>query len=221
MSDSGHRGEREGQNADVNWFHYCVHQRLGLPHCLCVRPKTKYPFQRLQWQSSSSRFSLDETSNRIVPTSLRPYFFHLCHCSLLIRHSAEGRVYDSMRKKLPCPHTVNDFYSTVRHCSSCVQSHKHGKRQLQLKLFFPKSALKYMGMDILGPLLRTKPGNQIVVRDDQALYYTEKVDIYCKDKRYCSSSPLPQTLDGELLYHTRTTNQQLPSVRINILCGWV
>lgn len=42
--------------------------------------------------------SLDGASQRVVPASLSPHFFHFCHYSLLADHAGERQVYDCMVK---------------------------------------------------------------------------------------------------------------------------
>lgn len=102
---------------------------------------------------------LDGASQRFVLASLRPSLLHHCHYSLLTGHSNKGQMYDSMRNALYWHHMANDVHTTVRDCRACGQNRTHGRQQRQLKLFFFDGSLKYIRMDILRPLPKTKPGN--------------------------------------------------------------
>lgn len=65
-------------------------------------------------------------------------------------------------KGVVLPHVTKEVYATASDCSYCVLNRTGGKGQRYLKLFFPESRLKYIGMSILGPLLKITHGYQSV-----------------------------------------------------------
>lgn len=72
-------------------------------------------------------------------------------------------MYDSLRKELYWTYMAKVVYGTVCDCCSCAQNLTHGRRERQHKQFFSESSLEYFGMDILGPLPKTKHDTQVVV----------------------------------------------------------
>lgn len=105
---------------------------------------------------------LNDTSQCVVPASLRSLLFHFGHYFFLAGSLGLRRTYDFMRKQLCCPHMTNDHYATVHHCRLRTQSSTRDKPQPRLKRFFPEGPSEYIGMDVLGPLLKTKKANQFV-----------------------------------------------------------
>lgn len=72
-------------------------------------------------------------------------------------------MHESMRKELYWTFMANSVYATACDCPPCVQNLTHGKRQRQLRLFFPRGLLEYSDVEIRGSIRRIKHGNQVVV----------------------------------------------------------
>lgn len=106
-------------------------------------------------------------------------------------------MYKSMMKELYCVHVASDVYDTVRDCRSCTQDRTHGKKQRDLKLFFPDGALEHVSMDILGPLLKTKHGNQFV---------TPMTDRYTKLTRAISTKKTNDTAVSRIFFEHCVAN---------------
>lgn len=87
-------------------------------------------------------FVLHDTSQGLVPASLRACYLHFCSCSLSSGHPGERCMYASMKKQLYLPHMSSEGYATVSYCHSCAQNLVHVKKQRQLKLFFPDRTLE-------------------------------------------------------------------------------
>lgn len=69
---------------------------------------------------------------------------------------------------------LNEAYATVRCCRSYAQIGTLENNQRKVKLFSPESPLEYGGMNIPGPVPRTKEGNQLfVVMKDRYTKLTE------------------------------------------------
>lgn len=58
---------------------------------------------------------------------------------------------------------ANEANATVRGSRLRAQKLALGKKQRQLKLFFPDGSLKYVGIDKVRPLPETKQGNEVTV----------------------------------------------------------
>lgn len=70
-------------------------------------------------------------------------------------------MYDLMRKELQQTHMANKFYVTVHDCPYYEQFCTHKNQKRQLKMIFSDGPPKYIGMDILRPLPRTKQSKKL------------------------------------------------------------
>ena len=108
--------------------------------------------------------TLDGALQRVVPESLRERVLYLSHYPILAGHPGGYKLYATLRRDYYWPFMANDAYEFVRKCKSCVKvrgtTRKHSRK---LKLFPAQGPLDFVAMDFLGPLPRTKTGNQHVL----------------------------------------------------------
>ena len=110
------------------------------------------------------RSNLDGALQRVVPLSLRERVLYLSHYQLLAGHPGGYKMYATLRREYYWPFMANDTYDFVRKCKSCIKvrgiTRRHSRK---LKLFPATGPLDFVAMDFLGPLPRTKSGNQHVL----------------------------------------------------------
>lgn len=58
---------------------------------------------------------------------------------------------------------ANDVHDPHGDCHSCVQNQAYGMEEKQLNFIFLVRTPEYVGVDILGPLTKTKKGSPFVV----------------------------------------------------------
>ena len=110
------------------------------------------------------RSALDGSVQRVIPVAFRTHVLQLMHAIPLAGHPGARRMYDTMRCEFYWPHMANDVYETVQRCESCAATRgTQYTKQKHLRLFPANGPLEFVAMDILGPLPKTKQGNQFVV----------------------------------------------------------
>lgn len=72
-------------------------------------------------------------------------------------------MYELLRKDYYWPHMASDVYNTVNKYSQSQQMGIKFKLQRQLERFSPAGPLKFVSIEIVGPLQRPKSGNQFAV----------------------------------------------------------
>jgi len=108
--------------------------------------------------------TLDKSEQIVVPASLRPRLLAMSHRNLAAGHPGQTRMYDTMRVSYYWPAMAADIAATVQRCSTCAQNRlRYKKRSTTLKLFPALKPLEDVGIDILGPLPRTKKGNKFLL----------------------------------------------------------
>lgn len=106
---------------------------------------------------------IDESIQTPLPTSLRARLLQQTHHSIWEGHPEERRIYDSLRRDYNYPHIVKDVHKTALNSSQWPRMGTKLKHQGQLKLLPPVGSLKFLAIDLLWPLPRSKTGNQLVV----------------------------------------------------------
>lgn len=86
-----------------------------------------------------------------------------------------------MRKEFYRHHIANHVYTTIRDCRSCAQNCVHSQKRKRLKPFFTDGLLEYVGIEIPGSLLKTKPKSLFVVH------------LSGRYKKLTSAIPTPKT----------------------------
>ena len=100
----------------------------------------------------------------VLPETLRPRVLSLSHHSLLAGHPGQTRLYNTLRRTYYWPHMAADAFATVRNCQRCARNRiKLRKKTNFLKLFPATKPLDSLAMDILGPLPKTKKGNEYLL----------------------------------------------------------
>jgi len=107
---------------------------------------------------------LEETTQVVVPESLRPRILLSYHQAAVAGHPGVRRMYDTLRKGLYWPSMIVDVYATVRGCETCardrIQVNKHTN---PLKLFPAVKPLEEVAIDLLGPLPKSRNGRLYVL----------------------------------------------------------
>lgn len=107
-------------------------------------------------------FPIDNASQRLVIDILKPRNFRLRDYLLLAGLKAESRVIDKMYSVLCWPHMAYDVDTAVKDRLSCAR-HSHNKyKQCRIRRLPSSGPIEYLAMNVLGPLLKTKSGNQFI-----------------------------------------------------------
>ena len=103
---------------------------------------------------------LDENSPTVVPNALIPRVLRIAHNSIMAGHPGAQRLYKTLRKSFYWPRMIMDCYEHVRSCVSCSKKQLRTRTKTTfLKLFPPSRPLEFVGIDLLGPLPKTRRGN--------------------------------------------------------------
>lgn len=94
---------------------------------------------------------------------MRPIILHLAHHSTLPGQQGERNMYNTLRREYIRRNMPTDVYNTVQNCQEYPRTGTKFKHQRQLQLFPPSGPLEFSVIDILGPLLRTRSGNEFVL----------------------------------------------------------
>jgi Integrase zinc binding domain len=110
------------------------------------------------------RSPVDGSKQITVPLSLRSRLLYLSHHPPIAAHPGVQRLYASLRRHYYWPRMVSDVYQVVAQCDKCLQERLALRRpQGDMTLFPAHEPLDYVAIDILGPLPRTKKGNQYLL----------------------------------------------------------
>lgn len=100
----------------------------------------------------------------LVPNKLPATVF--CHGrhAVLAWNPGNRKMYDSILRSYYWPHKRNDVHLVVKEFNSCAKTRGTLiKYQSPMKLFPATDPLEFASMDILGPLPKSKKGNQYVI----------------------------------------------------------
>ena len=108
---------------------------------------------------------LDGRRQIVVPKKLREHVLALAHLPRLAAHPGSSRMYQNLRRQFYWPSLAFDVRKFVETCPSCAKQKlrpsKH--RTTFMKLFPPKRAMEFVGIDLLGPLPVTEDGNRYLL----------------------------------------------------------
>lgn len=102
--------------------------------------------------------TIDGATQNLVPRSLRSRMLSLAQYSRLSVHPGKRRMYDSLKRKFFWPHILSDCYAVDNGCIECPFMGTKFNHERKLELCPPARPLKFVTIDILGPLPRTKAG---------------------------------------------------------------
>ena len=106
----------------------------------------------------------DGAIQTVVPASLRDRVIQLSHKPLSQGHPGKNRLYQTLRERFYWPFMASDAEHHVATCRTCVQATGvRRKKQHKTRLFPPTGPLQDVAMDLLGPLPKTRLGNQYVL----------------------------------------------------------
>ena len=122
---------------------------------------------------------LDETTQVVVPLSLRPRLLHLQHVPPSAGHPGGRRMYATLRHHYYWPHMAADTYDFVKNCDKCAQERITLRRHAsKLKLFPAKAPLESVAIDLMGPLPVTNRKNRyLLVMTDRYTKLTRTVPL--------------------------------------------
>lgn len=134
---------------------FCDHMRqlVGIPICRFTFHKNGLLVRKL---------TLNGSIQNLVTISLRQSILYLAHHSTLADHSDKLQMYNSLRREYYRPNMEADIYNTVRSCTACPRMGTKSRHEPKRKLFPPSGPSEFVGIDLLGPLPRTRFGNQFV-----------------------------------------------------------
>ena len=153
------------------------------PYCQSQKEKTELDNSKFKYDHNGflvRRSSIDGALQKVVPKSLQARLLYLAHYPRLAGHPGAIRMYYTLRREYYWPMMASDVYNTVKECSSCASVRGTlFKHQKYLKLFPAAGPLEFIAIDILGPLPKTRKGNQVV------LVITDRFS------KICRAIPLP------------------------------
>ena len=91
-------------------------------------------------------------------------FYHLSHYTKLAVHQGGRRLYYYLNRHFYWPSLALGCYAVARSCTSCAKNRLLlCKNFKNLQLFPPCAQLEYISIDLLGELIRTKPGRRFLL----------------------------------------------------------
>lgn len=100
----------------------------------------------------------------VLPEALRPRLILLTHYSMLAGHPGQNQMYETLRRIYYWPHMPGDIWAIVRNCHQCARNRlKLRKHKNSLNLFPAMEPLQSLAIDLVGPLTKTKNGNQFLL----------------------------------------------------------
>ena len=113
--------------------------------------KRKHPFER-------------DIVQIVFPKTLRARLLSLTHDPVVAGHPGQNRMYYILRRMYYWPHMAVDVAATVRNCLHCAKNRVRSRKTLnRLKLFPATAPLESIGIDILGPLPKSKKGRKYLL----------------------------------------------------------
>lgn len=106
---------------------------------------------------------LDCAVQTVVPNALCPRLVYLSHYAKLAGHSGERRLHDTMRRELYWLHMASIVYIIINDGCDCARNRVSLKRKCHLKRIPAHRPLKFIAMEILGPLPKTNTGNEFII----------------------------------------------------------
>lgn len=136
----------------------------------CLKIKTKVDNGRTKRYRFDERGLLvrispiDSSVQIVVPEKLRARVLYLAHYPKTSGHPGGTRLFSTLRREFYRPSMALDCYSAVRSCTACAKE-RIGlrKHKSYLKTFMATAPLEYVAIDILGPLKKTKEGNEYLL----------------------------------------------------------
>ena len=140
-------------------------------------PNSKFYIDRYGFLVRKS--PLGGTQKRVVPTRFRPRVLYLAHHPRLSGHPGAMRMYYTLQMEYYWPHMASDAFSTVRNYTSCAATRGTlVKNQKDVRLFPASRPLKFVVMDLLGPLPKTAHGNEhVLVITDRLSKLTRSIPL--------------------------------------------
>ena len=106
----------------------------------------------------------DDLTQVVPPESLRPRLLQLAHYAIVAGHPGLNRMYYNIRLHYYMPHLAADVAATVRNCASCAKNRVRLRRRKNLLKLFPATRpMESVGIDILGPLPKSKRGKRFLL----------------------------------------------------------
>ena len=117
----------------------------------------------------------------VVPASLRSKVLNLCHYHRLVGNAGGTLMYQTMRQTSYWPSMSMDLYACVRACPPCARERMSVRKHSYFLKPFPRTRpLQFVAIDILGPLARTRQGNQfLLVISDRFSKLKKTVPLKC------------------------------------------
>lgn len=108
-------------------------------------------------------FFLD-TTQMVIPSSLRERLMTYHHELPLAAHPGARRMYATLRRGVYWPTMIVDVYKHVSQCTGCARNRLDERRHTStLKLFPANEPFASLAMDILGPLPASENGNRFIL----------------------------------------------------------
>jgi hypothetical protein len=99
-----------------------------------------------------------------IPEQLRDQIMHLAHYPTNAGHPGGRKMFYTLSQHFYWSTMVPDIYHYVKKCYQCTKENSDlVKRHKALKLFPADGPLEFIAIDILGPLTKTKAGNQYLL----------------------------------------------------------
>jgi transposase InsO family protein len=115
----------------------------------------------------------------VVPFSLRHRLLRLGEFPVIAGHPGVSNMYASMRRKFFWKEMYKDDEETVRLCTVWAKNRVTERKRTSFLKFFPADGpLRFVSMDILGPLPKTEHGNHsLLVISDRFSNLTRTVPL--------------------------------------------
>jgi transposase InsO family protein len=125
------------------------------------------------------RQGLPTVEQIVIPRALVGRLLRLAHTPKLASHPGASRMFWALRRWFYWTRMSRDVYEFVAACPSCAKKRlRHQKRTTRLKLFPPSEPLQQVGIDLLGPLPRTRRGHRyLLVMTDRFSKVTRAVPL--------------------------------------------
>ena len=122
----------------------------------------------------------------VLPVQCREAVLQLAHNVPLARHMGKTK---TSRRILQCFYWPSLFRDVANYCRSCPECQKCSTKRVSRAPLIPLPAVeepfRRIAMDIVGPLPRSRAGNQyILVICDYATRYPEAVPMRCTDAQH-------------------------------------
>lgn len=115
---------------------------------------------------------------KVVLTSICARAPYMAHYRVLDSHPGEARLFNTLQCEMYWPRMGNDTYISVDHCQACAAKSTTNHLEKELRLLLANGALKFVILNIFGPLLRTNSSNQhVLVFTERCKQLTRAIQI--------------------------------------------